>query len=101
MCCLVFDRNVRLFLDKQLEDFTIYVDMDATDPTQGSERRSRCFHYPGKVVPVATVHLDCCQPIYGHYVIVMKPFGTPLVLCEVEVIANPAMGGKYRTYINS
>ena len=92
MLSVAFDENVHFFSVHTLEDFTVHVDLDATHPKQGSGRRTQCFDYNGPVVPSATVRLDCHQPIYGRYVMVTVTFAS-LTLCEVEVLAIPAVGG--------
>ena len=65
---------------------------------QGKDLR-RCYHHPGQVALGATVTLNCDTIYPARYVMIDKaPNTDPLVLCEVEVYAEPTANGNYYLY---
>ena len=85
-----------IFPADRLQNFTIEVDNSPSDPKKGlQETSARCFHHTGPVGFGATIRLNCSQPIHGRYVTVLLFYDNALTLCEVEVLAIPAMGGEY------
>ena len=75
----------------RLRDFDIhvYTDDPATNPdAQGT----LCMHHHGSFGEGVTAELTCCYgPIRGRFVRVTNTAGEGLTLCEVQVMAVPAV----------
>ena len=76
---------------QRLRDFDVHVHTE-NPATNQSASGALCFHYDGPMGAGVTEELVCCRgPMRGRFVRVTNTPGEILTLCEVQVMAVPAV----------